>query len=142
MWACAAVGFLSVNACVLSIRAEFTAVRPRGHGWVLSGGAVAWYSAAAAQPAPAGTTAWHVTLGPRWRRGHWWPPVETYDSGLGHASVVVALWLPALVGAAGAAGCWWLRRRLPLPGVCPHCGYSLAGLHTGVCPECGGAVGA
>ncbi len=64
-------------------------------------------------------------------------------------------WLPEWVGLAGDTAVWgtpwlgmfvlvarWKRSRRVERGLCPACGYSLAGLPAGsACPECGNAVG-
>ncbi|MGH7133202.1 MAG: hypothetical protein ACREJO_14820 [Phycisphaerales bacterium] len=51
-------------------------------------------------------------------------------------------WLPPLASMLGGGWLVWSGRR-GLTGVCPKCGYELAGLAGGagsVCPECGGGA--
>jgi len=48
------------------------------------------------------------------------------------------LWIPLVLLAAPATELWRKDLRRQAPGLCPSCGYSLAGLAAGAkCPECG-----
>ena len=84
-----------------------------------------------------------VTRGVKWDPG--WPRLwfdwskGAFGSG-GAGVVFVPLWVPVVV-CAGLLWVAWRWARRAGRGVCPACGYSLAGLRGGVCPECGGVLG-
>lgn len=52
----------------------------------------------------------------------------------------VPLWIPFLAFGVPSLVLWWLDRRRPTAGHCPHCGYNLTGNVSGRCPECGNAA--
>src|SRR5262249_20025072 len=75
----------------------------------------------------------------RWR--WWW---EFDEGSLPHDwSVLVPIWMLALPSLLTSATAWrldTLARRRARVGLCPKCGYNLAGLPpTSPCPECGQA---
>ena len=83
-------------------------------------------------PARAGATGfyWYRDSGPLLME--WW------DWSAFQWGVQIPAW--ALVAAAGVSAAWLWRcdTSRPRPGLCPSCGYSLAGLSPGSkCPECG-----
>ncbi|MFO0963181.1 MAG: hypothetical protein U0625_09790 [Phycisphaerales bacterium] len=53
-------------------------------------------------------------------------------------TLYLALWWCILGLGAAAWMCFGIRRRLPVPGLCPRCRHPLAG--ASVCPECGEAA--
>lgn len=50
--------------------------------------------------------------------------------------VRLPLWIPTVALLIWCALAW-RRARFPRPGLCPRCGYDLAGLPSEQCPECG-----
>ena len=69
-----------------------------------------------------------------------WPGLTTGGWGyLRPTSLVLPLWIPAVILAA-ATVFWWRRDRSFPAGHCQHCGYNLTGNQSGICPECGCAT--
>ena len=109
---------------------------PTGRYWIsLAGGHVRFARLEPAAPANSGSRRWES--GPISPEFSWWFQRGSIASYSSWSAVPVWVFIVPTAGATAAA--WWLdaraRRR---PGLCPRCGYDLAGLSPGTpCPECG-----
>lgn len=71
-----------------------------------------------------------------WRWGLEWGRFGKTATGPAYASIVITPWPISLL--MFIVGALVIRRSISRPGLCPECGYSLAGLgETLNCPECG-----
>lgn len=73
---------------------------------------------------------------PSWVFGRWFRWDRHRTSVGSDAYVFIPLWLPFALTLLAAGWHFWIDRRRA-PGLCPRCGYDLAGVSGGVCPECG-----
>ncbi|MDX2131495.1 MAG: hypothetical protein SFY69_05545 [Planctomycetota bacterium] len=153
MWSCVTLGVLGLVMWIASLsivsyrrmspgRGDLTVALQRGELWVTTGGTYfgPGFDTLHAYPRL-------HDLG----RLHWWPnhgwysDFRTADNRVRWWSVRGPIWIIVAGGLlpAGAMFPFWRRaRRRRRFGLCPACGYDLAGVRDARCPECGRAGGA